>query len=224
VSNDHIVVQVFSLVMGLVAMGFTWLVSKVKDSRSILMVVLAGTVTGAFFQALISLVKYVADPETKLPAITYWLMGSIADVSFRKILLGTPPLILGMAIIVALRWRINVLSLPDDEAKALGVDVRAARWIVIVASTMITASAVSLCGQIGWVGLVVPHMSRMMVGSDHRRAVPMSAAIGAGYLLLVDTIARSATSTEIPLSILTAIIGAPFFAALLRKTKGASWS
>lgn len=224
VSDSHIVVQLFSLGMGLIAMGCTWLVSKVKESRSILMVVLAGTVTGAFFQAMISLVKYVADPETKLPAITYWLMGSIADVSFKRIAMGTPLLIVGMAVLVVLRWRINVLSLSDDEARSLGVDVKKARWIVIVASTMVTASAVSLCGQIGWVGLVVPHMARMIVGSDHRRTVPMSAALGAGYLLLVDTVARSATSTEIPLSILTAVVGAPFFAVLLRRTKGGSWN
>jgi len=223
-SESFLVVQACSLGMGLVAMGLTYAVSKVKERRSVLMIVLSGIVTGAFFQALISLAKYVADPETKLPAITYWLLGSIADVSYASIAMGAPAIILGMAVIVALRWRLDILSLSDDEARSLGLNVPVLRWAVIGASTLITASAVSLCGQVGWVGLVVPHAARMIVGSDHRTMIPMSAALGAGFLLVVDTFARSATAAEIPLSILTAMIGAPFFAALLRKTQGGAWS
>jgi iron complex transport system permease protein len=221
-SGNQIIVQLVSLAFGLGAIGLTWVISKTRGRRSILMIVLSGSITGAFFQALISLVKYVADPETKLPAITYWLMGSIADVSFKNILMGAPLMITGIVILLALRWRLNLLSLSEDEAKSLGVNVHRSRWTVILASTMITASAVSLCGQIGWVGLVVPHVARMIAGSDHRRMLPLSIALGAGYLLLVDTFARSATSAEIPLSILTAMIGAPFFAMLLRKTQGGS--
>jgi iron complex transport system permease protein len=205
-------------------MAMTYAISKVKERRSILMVVLSGSITGAFFQALISLVKYVADPETKLPSITYWLMGSIADVSVSKILACLPLLSLGAIILVLMRWRLNVLSLNDDEATTLGVNVQRSRWIVILASTMITVSCVSICGQIGWVGLVVPHIARMLVGSDHRRVIPLSAILGAEYLLIVDTIARTATAAEIPLSILTAMIGAPFFAILLRKSGGESWN
>lgn len=224
VSNNFMVVQVFSLLMGLAAMGITYIISKVRERRSILMIVLSGTVTGAFFQALISLVKYVADPETKLPAITYWLMGSIADVSFANILTGAPFMAAGMVIIILLRWRLNVLSLSDDEATSLGVNVARARGLVILASTMVTASAVSLCGQIGWVGLVVPHAARMLMGSDHRSMIPLTAVLGAGYLLIVDTFARSATAAEIPLSILTAVVGAPFFAVLLRRSGGGTWN
>lgn len=222
--GNHLVIQFCALVFGLGAMGLTWLISNTKENRSILMVVLSGTITGAFFQALISLVKYVADPETKLPAITYWLLGSIADVSYSNILVGAPLMILGVALILAMCWRLNVLSLSDDEAASLGIHVQRARWTVILAATAVTASAVSLCGQIGWVGLVVPHISRILVGSDHRKMIPMSIALGAAYLLLVDTVARSATAAEIPLSILTALVGAPFFAYLLRRSKGGAWN
>lgn len=224
VTSDFFLVQVVSVAMGLAAMGVTYLISRVKERRSILMVVLAGVVTGAFFQALIALVKYVADPETKLPAITFWLMGSLATGSYSALWTAAPFLGAGMVIIVLLRWRLNVLSLSDDEAASLGVRVARVRWLVILASTMVTAAAVSLCGQIGWVGLVVPHAARMLVGSDHRTMVPLAALLGAGYLLVVDTLARTATSAEIPLSILTALLGAPFFAALLRRNGGGTWN
>lgn len=223
-TNNFLVVQLVSVVMGLVAMGVTYLISKVRERRSILMVVLAGVVTGAFFQALISLVKYVADPETKLPAITFWLMGSLAGGSYANLLAGAPLLVVGMALLWLLRWRLNVLSLSDDEAASLGVKVGPTRWLVILASTLVTAAAVSLCGQIGWVGLVIPHAARMLVGSDHRSMVPLAAVLGAGYLLLVDTFARTATAAEIPLSILTALVGAPFFAVLLRRNGGGTWN
>lgn len=219
-SESQMVVQLVAFAGGITAILATWMISKTRENRSILMLVLSGSIIGAFFQALISLVKYVADPETKLPAITYWLMGSIADVSYKSILLGSPFLLIGIIILAALRWRLNLLSLTDDEARSLGINVQRSRTLVIIAATMITASAVSLCGQIGWVGLVVPHIARMIAGSDHRKMLPLSICLGAGYLLAVDTFARSATAAEIPLSILTAIIGAPFFAVLLRKTQG----
>ncbi|MDO5718592.1 MAG: iron ABC transporter permease [Tissierellia bacterium] len=223
VTTNMFLVQIIALIFGIIAVGITYMISKLKGKSTILMIVLAGMVTSSFFQALISLIKYVADPETKLPAITYWLMGSMASVSFESLLAGAPFILLGVIILYSLRWRLNVLSLSEDEAKTMGINVLYLRWLVIIASTLVTAAAVSMCGQVGWVGLLIPHISRMIVGSNHQKVIPLSISLGAIYMILIDTLARSMTAAEIPLSILTALIGAPFFAYLLRKTGGV-WS
>lgn len=219
-TENMFIVQIIALIFGLVAVGCTYLISKIQGKSTILMVVLSGMVTSSFFQALISLIKYVADPETKLPTITYWLMGSMASVSYKTILTGVPFIVVGVVIIYLLRWRLNILALSEDEAKTMGIKVSQLRWVIIIASTLITASAVSMCGQVGWIGLLIPHISRMLVGTNHKRVIPVSISLGASYMIIIDTFARSMVATEIPLSILTAIVGAPFFAYLLRKTGG----
>ncbi len=212
--------QMFALVMGIVAIGFTFLVGGVRRDLPIFMLVLAGTVTSALFQALVSLVKFLADPEEKLPSITYWLMGSLGTASYQDLWIGGPLILIGIIILISLRWRLNILSLSEEEALSLGVSVTKLKWLVIAGATLITAAAVSIAGIIGWVGLIIPHIARMIVGSNNQYVLPASVSIGACYLLLIDNLARSLTSAEIPLSILTAIIGAPFFAYLLRKTGG----
>lgn len=217
------VTQGFALVFGLAAIAFTYMIGGSGRNMPIFMLVLAGVVTSALFNALISLTKFVADPEEKLPAITYWLMGSLGTASYRDLWTAGPIILVGMFILLALRWRINLLTLPDDEAKSLGINVVRMKWLVIAGTTLCTAAAVAVAGIVGWVGLIIPHIARMFVGSNNERVLPMSIALGGAYLLIIDTLARSVTAAEIPLSILTAIVGAPFFAYLLRRT-GGSWS
>lgn len=215
--------QIFALIFGLCAIGFTFMIAGSKKGSPLFMYVLAGVVTSALFQALISLTKFVADPEDKLPAITYFLMGSLGTASYRDLFIGGPIILAGILILYLLRWRINLLTLPDDEVKSLGIPLTRLKWTVIFGATLVTAASVAVAGIVGWVGLVIPHVARMLVGNNNQHVLPVSISIGAVYLLLIDTIARSVTATEIPLSILTAIIGAPFFAVLLRKT-GGGWS
>lgn len=215
--------QVMGLIFGLCAILFTYLISGVKKSAPIFMLVLAGVVTSALFQALISLTKFVADPEEKLPAITYWLMGSLGTSTYKDLYIGGPLILIGILILYVLRWRINLLTLPEDEAKSMGIPVTSLKWTVIFGATLITAASVAVAGIVGWVGLIIPHVARMLVGNNNQFVLPVSVSIGGAYLLLIDNLARSISATEIPLSILTAIIGAPFFAYLLRRT-GGGWS
>ena len=217
------VTQGFALIFGLAAIGFTYVIGGVRKNLPIFILVLAGVVTSSLFNALISLTKFVADPEEKLPAITYWLMGSLGTASYRDLYTAGPIILVGIIILLAVRWRINLLTLPDDEAKSLGISVTALKWTVIAGATLCTAAAVAIAGIVGWVGLIIPHIARMIVGSNNERVLPVSLALGGAYLLIIDTLARTLTAAEIPLSILTAIVGAPFFAYLLRKT-GGSWS
>ena len=215
-----IVIQIMALIFGLVACLLTYNISKIKGKSSVIMIVLAGMVVSAMFQAFVSLLKYVADPLDKLPSITYWLMGSMSSATYKTLILGCPFIIIGIAVIFTLRWRLNILSLNEDEVKAMGVNIKLMRMLIIVAASLITSSCVSMCGQVGWVGLLIPHIARMIMGSNNTRVVPISISLGAIFMLIMDTFARSATEAEIPLSILTAIIGAPFFIILLRKTGG----
>ncbi len=218
-----IVIQIMALIFGLIACLITYNISKIKGKSSIVMVVLAGMVVSAMFQALVSLLKYVADPLDKLPSITYWLMGSMSSATYKTLFLGGPFIIVGIVLIFALRWRLNILSLNEDEVKSMGMNIKFMRLVIILSASLITASCVSMCGQVGWVGLLIPHIARMLLGSNNKTVVPISISLGAAFMLIMDTFARSATAAEIPLSILTAIIGAPFFIILLRKTGGA-WS
>jgi len=217
------ITQIFALVFGLAAIAFTYVIGGVGKNMPIFMLVLAGVVTSALFNALISLTKFVADPEEKLPAITYWLMGSLGTASYRDLWTAGPILLVGIVILLAVRWRINLLTLPDDEAKSLGISVAGLKWTVITGATLCTAAAVAIAGIVGWVGLIIPHIARMFVGTNNEKVLPVSLTLGAAYLLIIDTLARTLTAAEIPLSILTAIVGAPFFAYLLRKT-GGGWS
>lgn len=212
-------VQLAALVCGLGAVGLTFGLSRGKNSTQVT-VVLCGVVLSSLFSALVSLVKYVADVDSQLPAITYWLMGTLSGTGWKRLAVGLPLLLAGAVLLLLLRWRLNLLTLTDDEAKACGADITLLRGVTALCAACITASAVSMCGQVGWVGLLVPHICRMAVGSDNSRLIPASLCVGAGFLTVVDTLARSVTAAELPISILTAIIGAPFFVALLRRTGG----
>jgi iron complex transport system permease protein len=214
-------VQLTALLMGGAAVAMTWVAGSGK-SRGLSTVVLAGIMMGSLFNALVSLVKFVADEESQLPAITHWLMGGLNTAAFETLLMGAPLILAGILILYLLRWRMNLLPLSEDEVRSSGVNISVLRGITVVCATMITASCVSMCGQVGWVGLLIPHMCRMKFGSNHLSLVPASISFGAAFLMIVDTVARSATAQEIPISILTAIIGAPFFIILMRKSGG--WS
>lgn len=217
---NMILVQFLALAMGIAAVGIVYAVSKIKGASSLIMIVLAGMVVAALFQAMVSMIKYVADPQDTLPSITFWLMGSLSGTTFETLMIGSPFIIAGTVIIYLMRWKLNAMSLHEDEAKSLGVNVKAVRFLVIIGSTMVTAAVVSMCGLIGWVGLLIPHIARMIFGNDNKYVVPASIGLGAIFMLAIDTVARSATASEIPVSILTAVIGAPFFIVLLRKTGG----
>ncbi|MDY4611718.1 MAG: iron ABC transporter permease [Sphaerochaetaceae bacterium] len=219
--QNLIVVQLCALVMGIGALAVTYWISRIQGNHSIILVVLAGIVMSSLFQAFVSFVKFAADPQDVLPSITYWLMGSMSSASYRSLLLGLPFILVGSTTILLLRWRLNIVSLGEDEAKALGGRVRMVRFLIMGAATLVTASCVSMCGQVGWVGLLVPHIARLLCGSDNTRIVPVSMGLGAVFMVLVDTLARSVLAGELPLSILTAVIGAPFFIVLLRKMGGA---
>ena len=211
IGGNMIGIQGIALIFGLISCLITFLI------------VLAGLVVSSVFEALVSLMKYVADPQDELPVITYWLMGSMSRANYKNLVMGIPFIVIGIIIIFALRWRLNILSFNEDEARSLGVNVKILRVAFILASSMITASCVSMCGQVGWVGLLVPHISRMMRGNNNCKVIPVSISLGAFFMIVMDTFARSATASEIPISILTAIIGAPVFIVLLKKT-GGSWA
>ena len=212
-------VQVCALLMGGLAVAMTWLAGSGKN-KGLSTIVLAGIMMGSLFNALVSLIKFMADEESQLPAITYWLMGGLHNAAFETLLLGAPPILMGIVILYLLRWRMNLLPLSEDEAKSSGVNMGILRAITICCATLMTASCVSMCGQVGWVGLLVPHMCRMKFGSNHLSLLPASISLGAAFMIVVDTVARSASAQEIPVSILTAIIGAPFFIILMRKSGG----
>lgn len=220
-SSGALALQLISFAFGLLGVLLTYLLARVYRATPMLMLVLSGVVVAAFFSAALSAVKYVADPESKLPAITYWLLGSLNGVSSRSLAMAVPPILIGGAGLLLLSYRLNVLALGEQDARALGVRTELVKGAVIVCTTLITAAAVSVCGMVGWVGLVIPHLGRMLVGPDHRALVPAAISLGATYLLLIDDVARTATVGEIPLGILTAVIGAPVFGFLLRRTRGA---
>ena len=211
--------QLIALAFGLVSVLFTIKIAGRNKNGSMIYLVLAGVIASSLFNAIGSLLKYTADPQDKLPEITYWLMGSFTSATYQKLLIGSPLIIVGIVIIYLLRWRLNILALSEDEAKASGIDLKKTRMIFILASTLITASAVSMCGQIGWIGLLIPHCARMLVGSNNRYVVPLSISLGASFMILIDTLSRSLTVIELPLSVLTAIIGAPVFILLLNRSK-----
>jgi len=216
-------VQLLSFAMGLFAVGLTWFMGRGKRKhRDMNTVVLSGIMIGSLFSALVSLVKFWADSETKLPAITYFLMGSLSSASYKMLLLGAGPIVLGIIALMLLRFRMNLLPLSEDEVRSFGVNMKALRIAVLLISTMITAACVSMCGMVGWIGLLVPHMCRMKFRNNHLSLLPASIAFGATFMVIVDTLARSVSASEIPVSVFTAILGAPFFIYLMRKTGG--WS
>lgn len=217
-------IQTLAFGFGLATVALVYLIAAALHGHDrTLVLVLSGVVVGALAGACISLVKILADPYDQLPAITFWLLGSLAGVKLGDLAIVAPLLIVGLVPLILLRWRIGVLSLGDDEARALGVDVTRLRLLVIGAATLMTASVVAISGVIGWIGLMIPHIARMLVGPNFDRLLPAAMLMGAAFLLLVDTLARTMARIETPLGILTAVLGAPFFLWLLargRKTWG----
>ena len=217
-------IQTFAFVGGLLAVAAVYLMGSAMRARDpILVLVLTGVVIGALLGAGVGLVKYLADPYNQLPAMTFWLLGSLAAVNVSDLLPLFGPVAIGTAVLIALRWRMNVMSLPEEEARSLGIATGPLRVAIVAAATLTTSASVATAGIIGWVGLVVPHLARSLVGPDFAPLLPTAAILGGGYLLLIDTLARTAAQVEIPLGILTAVVGTPFFIWLLASMQK-TWS
>jgi iron complex transport system permease protein len=217
-------IQGFAFIGGLVAVAAVYLIgSAVRTRDPILVLVLTGVVIGSLLGAGVGLVKYLADPYNQLPAMTFWLLGSLAATGVADLVPPFGPVGLGTLVLFALRWRMNVMSLPDEEARALGVPTGPLRIVIVAAATLVTSASVATAGIIGWVGLVVPHIARTLVGPDFAKLIPAAALLGGGFLLVIDTLARTMAPIEIPLGILTALVGTPFFIWLLASVSK-TWS
>ena len=216
-NGSSVIIQVFAFIFGIISVSITYLISKAYKAGGILILVLSGVAISAFFNSLISGIKFIADPEDKLPEIVYWLMGSLASVTINEIMMIIIPLFIGFVILYLLRWQMNILAMGDEEAQSLGLNPSRVRLIIIAACTLLTSAAVSISGIIGWIGMIIPHMARMIVGPDNKILLPASLSLGASFLLLIDNISRVVISIEIPIGILTAVIGVPIFLYLLRR-------
>ena len=214
---------VLAFLFALLAVVLSYFAGSISRATTSVTLILGGVIVSSFFSALISILKYIADPYSQLPSITFWFMGSFADVNYIHFY-AFLPMALGMLLIFISRWRINVLSMGDREAAALGVDLRKYKFLIIGGATLATASAVCISGTIGWVGLVVPHIGRMLVGSNNEKLIPVSMSLGACFLTLMDILSRCISTAEIPIGILCALIGTPFFVYLLKKTRGGAWT
>lgn len=214
-------VQIVSFLCGLLAVAITYAVGNQvsRGNNSTLSLVLTGLVVSSLFQAFITLIKYVADPNSKLPTITYWLMGGLNSIMLEDLPLLIIPILIGLIPMLLLRYKLNLLAFGDEEAKAMGVDTKKLRLTFVMAATLVTSASVAACGMVGWVGLVIPHLARMIVGPNYKTLLPVSVLLGSIFLLLIDNVSRCLFSVEIPLSVLTALFGAPFFLSLLMKGK-----
>lgn len=221
--NNYAQVYTFAFSFGLLAVLLSYMIGTIYKTTPTIMLVLGGVIVSSIFSALISLAKYVADPYNQLPAIVFWLMGSLASARFQDLLFSGIPMGIGMIGIMTLRWRINILSMGDKESRTLGINISLTKGLIIFFATLATAGAVCVSGIIGWVGLVIPHIGRMLVGNNNKFLIPVSMSLGACFMIIVDNFARTITGSEIPLGILTALIGAPFFVYLLKKTRGKGW-
>lgn len=215
-------IEMLAMLAGIGAVLLVFLVGRSRNNTgsTMIMVVLAGLVISSLFNAMVSFVKYIADPNDVLPSITFWLMGSFSGITVRSLRLLSPILASGTILLFLMRNRLNTLSLPEEEARSLGINLPLTRGLVILASAGVTAGIVAGCGLIGWVGLLIPHMCRMLFGNNNARMIPGSIVFGALFMLITDTVARTLTAAEIPVSILTSLIGAPLFIFLLKKTGG----
>lgn len=205
------------------AVALSLLAGRMAGGASNITLILGGVIISAFFSAFTSILKYIADPYSQLPAITFWFMGSFADIHYHHFA-AFVPMGAGILLVLLCRWQINVLSMGDREAAALGLDLGKYRLLLVGGATLATASAVCISGVISWVGLVVPHICRMLFGNDNRRLIGDSLSLGASFLVVMDILARTLTTAEIPIGILTALVGTPFFIYLLKKTRGGGWS
>jgi iron complex transport system permease protein len=209
---------------GLLALMLAFVLAKLAGKNTILALVLAGVITGGFFSSMTGLAQYVADPQTKLPSIVYWLLGSFVGMTYEKLMIVATVMLICGTLLLLLRWRINLLSLGEEDAQALGINVEALRWGIVTLVAMIVAAQVSISGGVGWVGLIIPHLARMLVGPEHSKLLPASALLGGIYLLAMDDIARSATTQEIPIGLLTSMLGTPVFAFLFWRMQGRGWA
>ncbi|MGI5866083.1 MAG: FecCD family ABC transporter permease [Syntrophaceticus schinkii] len=215
--GSRFMITVSAFFFSLLTVSLVYLISKRVKGKSILGLILSGIIVGSLFSAGTSFIKLVADPTDQLPAITYWLMGSLAGAKMGDIKFAIIPMIIGLVPLLLIRWRLNVLTMGDDEARTMGVNANQIRIIVIICATLTTAASVSVSGMIGWVGLVIPHLARKLVGNNYNHLMPASILFGAIFLLLVDNVSRNLLTTEIPLGILTAFVGAPFFIYLITR-------
>ena len=215
--QSSVMITVFAFGFSLLSVALVYLVGSHARGSRVVNLLLAGIMVGSLFSACTSYIKLVADPTNQLPEITYWLMGSLSGTRMSTVTFAAVCMAVGLVPLLLLRWRMNLLTLSADEARAMGIHTDRLRLAVILSATVLTAAAVSVSGMIGWVGLVIPHLSRRIVGNDCRRLLPMACLFGAAFLLLVDDMARSLTTTEIPIGILTAFVGAPFFIHLMVK-------
>ncbi len=220
-SLSSVGIQLMAMGCGLAAVGLTFLLSM-KNSRSNVTLILSGMLVSALFSSLVSLIKFTADPFEKLPQIIYWLMGTLVGVNYRELIFITPAYAAAMIILILFRWRINVLSMGNTQARSFGIDVRRDRIVVILASTLLTSLVVSISGIIGWVGIVIPHLARLIVGPDFRKLMPASISLGICYLIVIDDLCRTLTSMEIPIGVITGIIGIPLFIYFIY-TKKVNW-
>jgi len=211
--------QLMAFAIGLLAVLLSTSIPKILRNNSNLMLVLSGTIVGGFMCSVLGVLKFIAEEDTELSSIIYWQMGSVQSVKMDTLVYVAPIFVIGAVILVLLSWQLNILSFGENEARTLGVNLKWLRGITIVISSMLTASAVSISGTIGWIGLIIPHLGRLCVGSDNTKMIPCAMLMGGLFLLLMDTIARTVTSLEVPLSILTGLIGAPIYAWLLWKQK-----
>jgi iron complex transport system permease protein len=220
-SLPFVFIQFSAFIFGILAVGLAYFICKTvsRGKDALLILVLAGMIVSTLFSSLITLSKYIADPYSKLPEITYWLMGGLSAVSKNDVLMLIIPFICGIIPLFLLRWQLNAMAFGDEEAKSMGLNTGKLRKIYIVSATLLTAASVAVCGMIGWIGLVIPHLTRMLVGPNYKFLMPASFLIGGIFLLIVDNLARAIFTVEIPLGILTSIIGAPFFVYLLIKRK-----
>lgn len=219
-----VMIQVGAFVMGIFAVALSYFLSKAigRGTNMVLLLVLCGMTVNTLFQAFVSIIKYLADTETQLPEMTYWLMGSLAKVGYNDLLFFVITFAIGLIPIMALRWKLNLLSFGEDEAKAMGINVSSVRIVSIICATLLTAAVVSIAGTIGWVGLMIPHLVRFLTGPNNKTLIPLSLFTGALFMLVVDDTCRALLAYEIPLGVLTSLLGAPFFIFILFKRKGAS--
>lgn len=213
----------FAFVFGIVAVLCSFFVARMSRNVTTVMLILGGTIVSSLFSSMLSLMKYIADPYDQLASITFWSMGSLASISMSELLFPVIGMFTGAIILLLSSWSINILSMGDDEAKSMGLNVSMIKYMIICGATLATASAVSIAGTIGWIGLIIPHMARFFVGSDNRKLIPYSMLLGSTFLVLVDVLCRTISSAEIPIGIMLSFIGAPFFVYLLRRYKGGDW-
>lgn len=208
-------IQIAAFAGGILAVTLASVIPRLVRNQSMMTLVLAGVIVSGLMNSILGLLKYLADPDTQLASITHWQLGSLSSAVWRDVIYVGPPIVIAAVILIIARWKINILSLGENEARSLGTDIKKVRGLIVLCATTLTACAVCISGTIGWIGLVIPHLGRMLVGPDNRKLIPVSAVLGAIFLLLIDTIARNLTSAELPLSILTGLIGAPFYFYLL---------